>query len=238
MDGVHPDAAVPPDRVAVLAHGAGSSAGFLARAFPAGRLGVSRCVYVPDHSGSVERVRDLLAAAAEAAGAPVIVGGVSLGGHAAALLAASPDLPPGVVGCVVCLPAWTGKPDAVAAMTGAAAGAVASLGIAGVLAELDPDDWVTAELRAAWQTRSDSDLARELVTAAEQPAPHSRQLRQIRVPVGIVAMASDPLHPASVAVRWAAAIPRSGVQTMGRDDPAADRAVFADRARAALAAAG
>lgn len=220
----------PP--IAVLAHGAASSSGFLAQAFPADRLGVGSCAYLDDRTGSVSQIRASLRKTIERLDAPVIVGGVSIGSHAAAQLLADPPL--NVIGAVLCLPAWTGAPESVADMTGVAAEAVAVLGQAGVLAELPEEDWVTEQLREAWAQRSDAELTAELRMASKQPGPTSAQLRAIRVPVGLVHIDNDPLHPASVAAQWAREIPRSAVASVGRAAPGEDLAIFADAARRAL----
>ena len=216
-----------------MAHGAGSSEEFLARAFPARAVGVAGCRYVSDRTGHVGAVMSALAAAADT-DVPTILGGVSLGAHAAARLLARPDLPSHIVGGLLVMPAWTGPPDAVAAMTGAAAAAVSALGPPGVLAELDPDDWVTPELVEAWALRGPGELAVELAEAAGQPGPGENDLARIPVPVGLVALRDDPLHPQTVVARWAHRIPRSASTTVGRSDPAGDLAVFGRAARDAL----
>ncbi len=220
----------------VLAHGAGSSSRFLERAFPAEALGAAECRYLDDRTGRIGEVMTGLAAAAPPP-RPTVLGGVSLGAHATARLLARPDLPAHVVGGLVVMPAWTGPPGRVADMTAAAADAVAALGTAGVLAELDPDDWVTPLLAGAWAERTDGDLVAELAAAATQPGPDEEMLRRIRVPVGIVALGDDPLHPESVARRWHDLIPHSALLQIPRSEPATDLSVFGATAGRALAAA-
>lgn len=221
---------------AVMAHGAGSGSGFLQRAFPADRLGVAKVTYVDDRTGSVARVARMLRSASHD-DRPTLVGGVSLGAHAAAGLLCSRHRPPHVAAGLLIMPAWTGPPDVVADLTATAADAVATLGPDGVLADLDATDWVTAELGDAWAWRDRAELAAELREAASQPAPTTSDLAAIDVPVAVVALAGDPLHPESVARRWSELIPASGLAVLGRDEPARDRAVFADAACAALAGA-
>lgn len=220
--------------VLVLAHGAGSSSAFLRRALPAERLGVRECRYVDDRTGLVAAVRDQLGRAMDRS-LPVILGGVSLGAHASIGMLAAPRLPRNVVAGLAVMPAWTGAPDRVAAMTAGAAEAVAALTPAGVLAELDPSDWVTPLLHESWELRRPADLVAELETAAQQPAPRPDDLAAIGVPVGIVALRDDPLHPTSVARRWRDTIPCAALVDIGRDEPGADLAVFAERARESLA---
>lgn len=221
----------------VLAHGAGSCAAFLADAFPADRVGVAAAEYLDDRTGDRAAVEEALACACAQVDGPVVVGGVSLGAHAAAALLASDHAPRNAVAGLVVMPAWTGPPDRVAALTAAAAGALAALTPAGVLADLDSDDWVTPQLARAWAMRDVDLLVSELERAAVRPAPTEAELRRIGVPVALVALRSDPLHPEAVAKRWARAIPRSTLVTIARSEPAHDLAVFADRARDALVAA-
>lgn len=232
-------APLPPlsDCTAVLCHGAGSSAEFLARAFPADRLGVAGCRYVDDRTGDMAAITAALAAAAEGVGGPVLLGGVSLGAHAAADLLSSPTAPSHAVGALLCMPAWLGEPDPVAAMTGATATQVRTSGIAHLLAQLDGSDWVTRELRRAWTQRDDGALAAELLTASTQPTPGDDRLAGVRLPVGVVALADDPFHPAATAARWVRSLPYGALSVLGRADPDPDRAVFADHGRLALAAA-
>jgi len=224
----------PRESVAVLAHGAGSTAEFLQRAFPADRLGVAECRYVENRSGDLTQIQRSLRLAAITADLPVILGGVSLGGHAAAALLASSEAPPQAIAGLVCLPAWLGAPEEVASMTASAAADIAHRGSQAVLAELDPTDWVVNELAAAWRNLDDELLATELRATSRQPALTVTHLAQLRYPIGVVALANDPLHPQIAAQKWAATLPRSGLSLMARDEPAADRAVFADHARRAL----
>lgn len=219
----------------MLAHGAGSTAEFLHRAFPPDRLGVAECRYIEDRSGDLTQIQQSLRATATAVDAPVILGGVSLGGHAAAALLAGTASPPRAVAGLVCLPAWLGAPEEVAGMTASAAADIAHRGSQAVLAELDPADWVVNELATAWRNIDDALLAKELQATSRQPALTVTQLAQLRYPIGVVALANDPLHPQIAAQDWAATLPQSGLSVMARDEPAGDRAVFADHGRRALA---
>ena len=221
--------------VSVWAHGAGSSATFLSRAFPPDRLGMADSVYLDDRTADVSVIEAALRREVEASPGRVVLGGVSIGAHAAARLLSDP--PDNVIGAMLCLPAWSGPAAYIAGLTATAAEAIDRLGIAGVLEELPKDDWVTRELADAWSERTDEELVAELELAALQPGPSAEQLRSIAVPVGIVRMTDDPLHPASVSAQWGREIPRSNVQSLSRDEPGKDLTVFADAARAALRAA-
>ncbi|MEZ5117019.1 MAG: hypothetical protein R2737_12210 [Candidatus Nanopelagicales bacterium] len=247
-----PASAVPPGprsapgATAVLAHGAGSTAEFVRRAFPRTALvaaSVTRVVALDDRTGDVARVTAAVVAAAvreRAAGREVVLGGVSLGAHAAVLAAdrlASSGAPP--AGLLLALPAWSGAPDEVAAATAAAADDVAEHGVAGVLRRLRRDpvlagDWVVAELARAWPGYGDRRLVACLRAAALSAGPADAVLRALPVPAGLVALADDPLHPERVARRWSTVLRTAAVEVVARDAPAADRAVLGRAAAQAL----
>lgn len=212
----------------VLAHGAGSSADFLMRAFPPAACATDTD-YVHDRTGSVARIADIIidvALARRDEYRRIYVGGVSIGAHAAALAAAA--LPDAVAGCVLALPAWTG-PAPEANPTRAAAEEVARDGADAVLARLRADptyagDWVVQELQRAWPHRST--LAAELGSAADSPAPSTDLLRRIVQPTLVLALDEDPFHPLAVARSWAEWIPNADLRVIPRHLPARDRSVF------------
>ncbi len=224
---------ISPNSRLVMAHGAGSSSDFLRRAFPVQDLGVAQCSAVDDRTGTVTAVMNLLASAATP-DRPTILGGVSLGAHAAAALLGRRDLPPHVVGGLLVMPAWTGAPDRIAGLTAAAADALAALGPDEVLAELDPHDWVTPLLAQAWALRTREELVSELRAASHSPGPTEDQLRAIEVPVAVVALRDDPLHPLSVATAWAGLIPRAELVVLDRAQPGEGLPVFARSAARAF----
>ena len=212
------------DRTLVLAHGAGSTADFLRRAFPARQCG-ARMVPVEHRSGDVREIAAALLRAAAGCRGPVLLGGVSIGAHAAALaaLTAPPRL---LAGCVLALPAWSG-PAPAGSPTALAAAEVADLGPHPVLRRLleDPslrEDWVTAELLRAWQDRPG--LAAELAAAAAAPA--LADLGRLAVPALVLALTGDPVHPRAVAQAWAEAIPDADLAEIERAAPGRDLAVF------------
>ena len=221
--------------VAVLLHGAGScpetARRLLASAAPPGAEVVS-----PAWRGSVDDALDALAQAV--AGRRVaLVGGISLGAHAAALWAAAERCAEPLV---LAMPAWTGAPDDVAAATLASADEVARRGSAAVLADLAADpatthDWVLDELAQGWSTYPDDDaLVTSLRRAARSAAPDVHELERLAGPVAVVALADDPLHPEAVARRWAAATPRARIAVVTRRAPADDRGVLGRAAALAL----
>ncbi len=218
-----------PDRGLILAHGAGSTAEFLGRAFPASACG-AQTLALDDRTGSAARtaqlIRDAVSAVRPRFGR-LYVGGVSIGAHAAALACAHDD-GAAIDGCVLALPAWTGSADPGSA-TAAAAAEIEQRGTQAVLQRLgeDPstrDDWVVQELQTAWRDRPT--LASELRTAALEAAPAPADLRGIRTPTLVLALADDPVHPLSVARQWAELIPGARLTVLARDAPAASRTVF------------
>lgn len=222
-------------RVAVLAHGAGSDADFVLRAFPAPALGVDEVVALQDRTGDPVAVAASIEAAVRRMEdteprTRLVVGGVSLGAHAAARWCGErAGRRPAAL--VLALPAWTGAPGAVAAATRAASRHVAERGVARALADLAADpalvgDWVLEELTRAWPGYGDALLPAALARAGESPGPGLGRLRLLQVPAAVVALADDPLHPAAVAEEWAAALPHALLAVVPRHAPAADRAVL------------
>ncbi|HET7901008.1 MAG TPA: hypothetical protein VFL59_07445 [Candidatus Nanopelagicales bacterium] len=222
------------ERVALLAHGAGSSPDVVARLLgpcvPAGAT-----VLAPALRGDVESSTALLERIA-AEHQVVLAGGISLGAHALAILAASTGAPWPLV---LAMPAWTGAPGPVAAATAAAADEVARLGRAEVLARLraDPataEDWVLEELTAGWAAYDDDALAETLSAAASSRGPAPEELGRIQGPTALVALDGDPLHPRTVAEVWDVAIPRTALRVVGRHAPWGERGALGSAAADAL----
>jgi pimeloyl-ACP methyl ester carboxylesterase len=220
-------------RIALLAHGAGSCPDTVRRLLgPAVPEGVDTVAV--DARGGVD---DLVARLADAAAARdvVLVAGVSLGAHAAALWAARGGR---TAGLLLAMPAWTGPPGDVAALTAASAADVLARGRAAVLADLErtaPDDWVVAELRRGWATYDDdAELADVLRAAASSPGPTLQELALLDVPTAVVALAGDPVHPERVARAWAGAIPGAGLAVLDRRAPDGDRGALGRAGRALL----
>jgi pimeloyl-ACP methyl ester carboxylesterase len=220
------------DAVVLLAHGAGSSIDAVRRLL--GGLAPGAAEIAVDSRGSALDVVDRLTTAAHGHRV-VVAGGISLGAHAVALWAH-----PGgsAEGLVLALPAWTGEPGAVAALTRSTAQDVTTRGRDAVLAEIRgaaPDDWVTDELSTAWAGYTDAELVAALEAAASSAGPTLAELGTIRVPCAVVALADDPLHPLDVAEEWAAAIPRSRLVVVPRDAPLTQPDALARAGRRALA---
>jgi pimeloyl-ACP methyl ester carboxylesterase len=187
-----------------------------------------------DARGDVDEVVARLTAATD--GREVaLVGGISLGAHAAALWSLRGGRARELV---LAMPAWTGQPGPVAALTAATASAVQAFGIERELARVTTvaadDDWVLDELRRGWRTYDDALLAAALRAAASSPGPTLDELSRISTRTAVVALADDPLHPETVARQWAAIVPGASLAVVGRHAPAHDRGALGRSARRLL----
>jgi pimeloyl-ACP methyl ester carboxylesterase len=171
-----------------------------------------------------------------------VVGGVSLGAQVAVCWAADRAERGlrGPSGLLLALPAWTGEPGeapaAVAARATSAALRRDGLGPVVAEARASTPGWLGRELTRAW-TRHGHSLAESFETTARTPGPTPDQLARVHVPVGIVGLLDDPVHPVDVARRWRALLPRAALvtttlATMGRDPEALGRAATLAWARA------
>ncbi len=212
--------------VAVLAHGSGSSGEFVRRVF--GRACAAaelELVTWDDRSGDVDVVAAELGRLVAATAARV-VGGVSLGAHAAARWAAGRDLD----GVLLALPAWTGPPDGTALLSSIAADDVARDGVDAVLRRLEPAGWVGRELARAWRTYEPDRLVTALRTTAASPGPSLATLGRVHAPAAVVALAGDPFHPEAVARQWHGALRHARLAVLPPAEPAGDVAVLGDAA--------
>ncbi|MET0236121.1 MAG: alpha/beta hydrolase [Kibdelosporangium sp.] len=170
---------------------------------PLHRLGLRLVTPAPQPGNRLAEAH--LRALDEAAGQPIVVGGISLGAHLAVEWAlANPDR---CAGLLLALPAWNGAPgDAPAAVSARySAQAIRENGLDATLAAVDGEPWLAAELERAWRRAGDG-LADSLDVAATRPAPALAELADIQVPAGIAACSDDPVHPLAVAERWAGTI--------------------------------
>lgn len=197
----------------VVAHGAGSSARFVAAAFArpvveAGRRLVtydlrghgdsSRCPDVTDHHLDVQ-VADLAAVIASAAEVAA-VGGVSLGGHAALRWAVRDG---GSTPVVACLPAWLGAAAPGHGPHAAVADEVRRVGIAEVIERLrgerDLPRWLRDTLVADYVRHDPDSLTAALLALDGGQAPELVEVSRLRAQLGLVAWREDPGHPFEVA---------------------------------------
>lgn len=223
-----------PGAVAVIGHGAGSSARFVRDAFgpPLRAAGYRLVTYDLRGHGRSDPVRDVAGHSTEAhvadlaavcdAHAASVVGGVSLAAHAAAWFAAGRT---GITGLVACLPAWAGdmpdgSPHAVVAAE------IRDDGLESVLARLRADPgvphWLAELLRRDWRTHDRLSLEAALVALEDSPAPDASILRRVPCPAAVVAWAGDPGHPLEVARTWVRCLADARLETVAMDDVGSD----------------
>ena len=210
-------------RLVLVAHGAGSTPDVALRLL-APALPRSVELVAIDARGHIDRLVSRLSDAA-AGHEIVLAAGISLGAHAVALWAAHGASPDAIL---LVMPAWTGIPTDVAALTARSARAVAERGSEAMLVEmaLDPtlrDDWVLEEVTRGWSGYADPDLAHALHSAAVSPAPTLKDLALITVATAVVALDDDPLHPTDIARAWASTIRGAALELVPRYEPASDR---------------
>lgn len=203
----------------LLLHGAGSTPEFITRTFGAATAERGWALVAPDVRGmTMAQMVELIAA--QGLGRHDVVGGVSLGAHAAARYCATT----GWAGRLYAvMPAWMGDPEVVAALTRSTAERIDASSIQQVLADIRAQstahDWILDELRTAWTAMTDAQLAHALRVAADQPAPDIAELGRITASTRVVALADDPTHPEHVASAWAAAISDATLTVLPRHLP-------------------
>lgn len=213
----------------VLAHGVGSSARFLAAAFatPVLRAGYRLVVYdLRGHGASAPARRrrdhhldvhaaDLAAVVASVAGPVEVVGGVSLGAHAA-VRAVTTGTPSGAV--LACLPAWIGLAALGHGPHAATAARITAEGIGPTIAELRADHglapWLRATLVADYPRHDPASLEAALRALDGAEAPSIEELRGLATPLAVIGWPDDPGHPLAVARRWRDLAPRSALATV------------------------
>jgi hypothetical protein len=146
---------------------------------------------------------------ASADGDVEVVGGISLGAHAAVRAVADGAR------CRVslaCLPAWTGRAAPGDGPHVGVAALLADIGVDGHLAAIAADDALPAWLRRTLltdQARHDpGSLLAVLTSLVGGLAPTAEELAALPVPLAVVGWPDDPGHPLAVAERWAASAAR------------------------------
>jgi pimeloyl-ACP methyl ester carboxylesterase len=236
----------PSAPAAVVAHGAGSTGEFVARAFGPALAAAGHRLVAPDLRGhgsstalhdpalhsTAAHAQDLLAVADRVSAS--ILGGVSLGAHVALRCAAVCA----VDGLLLVMPAWTGSGGATAAAHAGWADELAEVGVRRVLERISREPgvprWVVDELSAAWPRHDPASLVAALRAVAASPGPTRGELTVVSVPAGVVAATDDPAHPLTAARTWADAMPRAVLRTCRLAQVGNDRSVLGALAVAAL----
>lgn len=220
----------------VLLAGTGSDDDYVYRAFSAALHDIGAIVVTPAPEPS-RLIAGYLAALDEAArsGAPIAVGGVSIG--AAVATAWALKHPSRAVAVLAALPAWSGAPgDAPAALTARhSARQLREEGLTATVAAMQAGSppWLAAELTRSWLAQWPA-LPDAMAEAAAYVAPTVEELRALTVPMGLAAAVDDPVHPADVAVEWAAAAPHAVLHTLTLEEMGADPARLGAACVAAL----
>lgn len=220
---------------AAVLHGTGSTAEFLTRAF--GPAVTDRDWALIAHDDRTGQMDAMVAALAECTVDPAVavIGGVSLGAHAAAAFAARTGWRGGLL---LVMPAWSGQAGDVARLTSQTADRIAARGVEPVLADIEahaaPGDWVVAELIRAWRSYPPHTLIDCMRAAGSQSAPTPEELASIRARTVVVGLRDDPTHPVSVAGQWADSIPGARLALLDRDLAGRDVDVLGRTALAAL----
>jgi len=210
---------------AVILHGAGSDATFIRSAFaqPLASVGL-RLIAPEDRTGDPAlmsaRLRQLMARCRDVR----IVGGVSVGAHAVLRWAARDQRSAELDGLLIAMPAWIGRHDNVADLTAGSAHILKRDGVSAELLRMRldqsiPRDWVMTELSRSWPRQADT-LADTLLRTATSRGPYLSELSRIALPVGIAALADDPLHPVAVARAMHRRLRQSRLHVIDRSAPA------------------
>ena len=234
----------------LLQHGVGSSCTYLDEAVAPPLVTAGWCVVVADlrGHGAASPVRDAahhaldrlvadVAALAEAV-APVAVGGVSAGGHAATAAVARGAVD--VARVVAALPAWTGRAVPGEGPHAAVAAEVRDHGVAGMVARLrdEPglEPWLRRVLLRDLTAGDEASVEAALLALDGGLAPTLVELRSVRVPLGVVGWPDDPGHPLAVARQWAAAAPDATLVTTSLEAPSTDQFALGGAMATALGA--
>lgn len=240
----------PPDAPVWLhAHGAGSSGRFVQSAFsdPVHEAGWRLATWdlrghgdsdpVVEAAGhAVEQHVHDLCRVAGVVGADVI-GGVSLGAHAAVL--ASPHLD--VRGVVACLPAWTGKSSLGAGVHAGVAAMVRDVGVPLMIENIrhavDMALWLRDTLVTDFSRCVPESLAAALTALDGGRAPDADDLAALPCPLALVGWPDDPGHPLEVAEQWSE-LSGAPLVTLAIDDVTSDPWAMGRAAVTALRDAG
>jgi pimeloyl-ACP methyl ester carboxylesterase len=218
----------------VVAHGVGSSSRFVVATFRDAVLGAGRRLVAFDlrgHGASSlapdpadhhldAHAGDLAAVVAATAGDVEVVGGISLGAHAAvrAVGARTASLTVAPRAVLACLPAWTGSSVAGHGPHAGVAAEVRAHGIPGMVERFRRDTgmpgWLRATLLSDYPRHDEVSLSAALLALDGGEAPGPEELTALPVPLAVVGWPDDPGHPLDVAERWAALAPATTLATL------------------------
>lgn len=237
----------------VIAHGAGSSARFVASAFAeavvarGGRLVVYDLRGHGDSDPDATRtghhldvhVADLMAVVQSTRGEVRVIGGISLGAHAAVRAVAAGAGGSALAAVVAGLPAWTGSG---VYGSGPHAAIAAELRRTGVPASIERlrsahglHAWLRDTLLADHPRHDPGSLLATLDALDGGEAPGLDELASLRVPLVVAGWDDDPGHPLDVAREWAATAQRGQLVELELGDLDAGAEVLGRRVVAAVA---
>jgi pimeloyl-ACP methyl ester carboxylesterase len=221
----------------VVAHGVGSSSRFVVATFRDAVLGAGRRLVAFDlrgHGASspapdpadhhLDAHAGDLAAVVAATGDVEVVGGISLGAHAAvravgARTAASSVAPLAVLAC---LPAWTGPSVPGRGPHAGVAAEVRAAGIPTMVERFRRDTgmpgWLRTTLLNDYPRHHEASLTAALLALDGGEAPGPEELAALPVPLAVIGWPDDPGHPFDVAERWAALAPGAMLATLQLGD--------------------
>jgi pimeloyl-ACP methyl ester carboxylesterase len=220
---------------AVVLPGTGSDDDYVYRAFSDVLHGVGAVVVAqpPRPDGLIAGYVDALDNAAR--GAPIAVGGVSLGAAVAAAWALAH--PARTVAVLAALPPWTGSPEVAPAAQAArhSARVLRRDGLAAATAAMRESSpaWLADELTRSWVGQWPT-LPEALEEASRYVAPTCLELEGLSVPMGVACAIDDPVHPLEVGLEWVAAAPRAALRTVTLADIGADPGALGAACLAAL----
>lgn len=203
-----------PGRV-IVCHGAGSTPAVAQQLLPANLAPDRDWTYVANLDGDVRTVVADLAMTIEThppqRSKSSVIAGISLGAHAVAHWAVREK---SAYPLLLALPAWTGPPESIAAMTAYSADMIEAMGTQAYLQQIAAQSpsthgWIVAALQSSWSTFPAADLAASLRRSATSHSPSPNQLASITGPVLIIGLTDDPLHPITNARLWAELIPKA-----------------------------
>ncbi|MGU3294430.1 alpha/beta hydrolase [Williamsia sp. M5A3_1d] len=218
--------------------GTGSDADYARRAFTplADTLGVRLTVVDPGPDGVVDTYLRALDDAAGAEGR-VVVAGISIGACVGVRWALGST---SCVGVVAAMPPWlfdgetAPSPAALSAM--ATVDLIDRLGTDGAVAQMraNTPPWLGAELARSW-TSIGAPLRSHLAEAAAMRTPTAEMVSALGVPLAVVGVRDDPVHPHHFAERWTHLAARSAMRSITFDAWGDDAATIGRAAAAAWA---